>query len=65
MKDQIIASMKAQGQESSIPIIEGRHAVVVKYCENKGWDMNDLSFDKILEIRKTDAWKNGDVEALA
>jgi len=60
-KNQIVGQLKAQGKESAANVMKGRHVVVVKYCEQKGWDMNDLSFDKILEIRKTDAWKNGDV----
>ena len=38
-------------------IITGRYHFVNKYCNDMGWDKNDLSFEQIMEIRKQDEWK--------
>lgn len=39
-------------------IILARHEIVTKYCEEKGWDMEDLTIEQILEIRNLEEWKN-------
>ena len=39
-------------------IINARHNFILDYCKQKGWKMEDLSFEQILEIRKQDEWKN-------
>lgn len=38
-------------------IIQLREAFVAKYCANKGWDKENLSFEEILEIRGHSEWK--------
>ena len=64
MKDKIFDLLKSTGQTDKIVTVEGRHAVVLKYCELKGWDSRTLSMKQIIEIRKTYAWKNADVSAV-
>lgn len=39
-------------------IIQKRGEIVKKYCEKKGWDFNDLSFEQIIEIRSLTEWQN-------
>lgn len=34
-----------------------RRVFVVKYCETKGWDPENLSLDQIMEIRQQPEWK--------
>lgn len=34
-----------------------RRLFVVKYCEAKGWDPEELSLDQIMEIRQQLEWK--------
>ena len=40
--------------------IEKRHKVVTNYCKKMGWplDVEKLSIEQILEIRKTREWKD-------
>jgi len=39
-------------------ILQGRHDFVKAYCDEHNLDMENLSFEQILEIRKQDGWKN-------
>lgn len=34
-----------------------RDSFVRNYCEQKGWDKNNLNFEQILEIRSHNEWK--------
>lgn len=43
-----------------------RHADIIikraifnaKYCEKKGWDITNLTWEQIMEIRSQEGWKN-------
>ena len=39
-------------------MIELRESFVTNYCNEKGWDIYDLSFEQILEIRSHKQWIN-------
>ena len=54
--DKIIAHCEEQGYDDMAQVIRDRHVIVTAYCENKGWDVDDLSFEQILEIRKQQDW---------
>ncbi|TXG83600.1 MAG: hypothetical protein E6R13_03755 [Spirochaetes bacterium] len=43
---------------SDFEIIELRENFVWDYCQDKGWDRANLSFEQILEIRAHKEWKN-------
>jgi hypothetical protein len=45
------------GTEAMHNILRGRGAFVSQYCQNKGWDLNNLTFDQLLEIRAQPGWK--------
>lgn len=38
-------------------IISGRMTFSKKYCAEKGWNIDDLSIEQILEIREQEGWK--------
>lgn len=38
-------------------LLRGREAFVKKYCSEKDWDIDNLSIEQIMEIRKQDGWK--------
>ena len=35
-----------------------RHAVVVRECEARGWDIDNLGIEQILKIRALPEWKD-------
>ena len=39
-------------------LLEKRQQFVLVYCKLKGWNIHDLSFDQIFEMRKLEGWKN-------
>lgn len=39
-------------------VFQSRDVFINKYCAEKGWDKENLSFPQILEIRDQDGWKN-------
>ena len=43
-------------------IIQERAKIVKKYCEEKGYDVENLSLDQILEIRALPEWINAGKE---
>jgi len=43
---------------SEIESIQLRDIFVNRYCNNKGWDKCNLSFEQVLEIRTHREWKN-------
>lgn len=56
---QLLNGMKLfGGTPRQIAAIARRDSFIRQYAETKGWDVNNLSFDQILEIRKQDGWKN-------
>ena len=38
-------------------IVKLRDKFVTEYCELKGFDKNNLTFEQVLEIRKQKGWK--------
>lgn len=42
----------------ALDTVRARGEFVSKYCADKGWDRDDLSFDQIMEIRAQAEWKN-------
>ena len=38
--------------------VQLREVFVSKYCNQKGWDRYNLSFEQVLEIRTHNEWKN-------
>jgi len=38
--------------------IKARVEFVQQYCQEKGWNKDELSIEQILEIRQQEAWKN-------
>jgi hypothetical protein len=38
--------------------VELREIFVSQYCNNKGWDRYNLSFEQVLEIRAHNEWKS-------
>jgi len=45
---------------AQIAMIARRDSFIRDYAEAKGWDVNNLTFPQILEIRKQEGWKNPD-----
>jgi hypothetical protein len=39
-------------------IIKKRHEISVAYCQEKGWDIDDLTVEQILEIRQQPGWRD-------
>jgi hypothetical protein len=39
-------------------VLAGRGRFVEKYCAEKGWDLNRLTIEQLLEIRSQSGWKN-------
>ena len=44
--------------DEQMKVLQMRGKFSKKYCEQKGWDMNNLTFEQILEIRQRPEWKN-------
>ncbi len=44
--------------EQTKAVLTGRDAFIRAYCQERGWNPADLSFDQIFEIRKQDGWKS-------
>lgn len=42
-------------------VIKRRHAIFVDYCNKKGWDFNNLSFEQIVEVRGQQEWKDATI----
>ena len=42
--------------EESQEIIKRRHAIVVAYCNSKGWE-GKLTMNQVMEIRNQQDWK--------
>jgi len=38
-------------------VFSGRDAFIRKYATERGWDVENLSFSQVLEIRKEEGWK--------
>lgn len=55
---------KAEKAKEGKDLLVNRRLVAMKYCEQKGWGMESLSLEKIFEIRKTEAWINGNISLL-
>ncbi len=34
-----------------------------EYCKQQGWDIENLSFEQVFEIRKRPEWKDGIIKA--
>jgi hypothetical protein len=50
---------KQKSDKLSLPdLIDARLRVTRKYCHDKGWNSNNLTFEQIMEIRSLDEWKN-------
>lgn len=45
-------------------ILVARANFARQYCENKGWDLNDLELWQILEIRDQEYWKDPTLKAV-
>ena len=43
---------------SDTDIIQLREIFVSQYCDSKGWNIYNLSFEQVLEIRTHNEWKN-------
>lgn len=43
---------------SDTEVLELRETFVHNYCTNKGWDVYNLSFEQVIEIREHKEWKN-------
>jgi hypothetical protein len=43
---------------AQIATISHRDSFIRDYAETKGWDVNKLTFEQVLEIRKQEGWKN-------
>lgn len=43
---------------SPIEIIKARDNVIRIICAEKGWKLEELNFEQILEIRQDERWKN-------
>lgn len=41
-----------------ISILEARRIFNTHFCKEKGWDLDNLSIEQVLEIRKQEGWKN-------
>lgn len=39
-------------------VLLARHEFIGRFCAEKGWDRENLSFDQILELRAQGEWKN-------
>lgn len=37
--------------------LRGREVFIKNYCAKKGWDIAELSFEQIIEIRQQRGWK--------
>lgn len=56
---ELIGGMKIHGgTPEQIAMISGRDSFIRKYAEEKGWDVNNLTFPQILEIREQEGWIN-------
>jgi len=53
-----IGSCKTVVSDEQFDFLQARGRVVAAYCEEKGWDKNNLTIQQILEIRSQEAWKN-------
>lgn len=39
-------------------VFDGRGKFAKKYCDERGWDMGNVSIIQLLEIRGQEGWKN-------
>lgn len=39
-------------------LLQKRGAFVLRYCVSKGWKVDELTIEQILEIRQHDGWIN-------
>jgi len=46
------------GSPAFVAAIARRDSFIRQYAEEKGWDVNNLTFPQVLEIRKQEGWKN-------
>ena len=64
LKDKIVNQLKERGDDQGAKLMEGRYQVVLAYCKIKGLNSNTLSFDLLMKIRATEAWKKGNLKLL-
>ncbi len=46
------------GTPQQVAAIVRRDSFIRQYAEEKEWDVNNLTMEQILEIRKQEGWKN-------
>ena len=51
-------NMKKLAKKEIINILRERHKFNLEYCKKRNWNINDLSFEKIMEIRSQEGWQN-------
>ena len=44
--------------EEAKRVLQSRDEFIKNYCQEKGWDRDNLSFEQTLEIRKQEGWKH-------
>ncbi len=56
---ELVGGMTIYGASpEAVAMIVRRDSFIRQYAEEKGWDVNNLTFPQILEIRKQEGWKN-------
>jgi hypothetical protein len=58
MGDHVLVDHHNSIDEETRKILELRGEFSKRYCEERGWDMANITFDQILEIRKQPEWKD-------
>lgn len=43
--------------EETRTILMQRYEFALRYCKEKRWDANDLTFEQVMEIRKQQKWE--------
>jgi len=44
--------------EKDLMIVTARGKIAEGYCAKRGWNMNELSLEQLLEIRRLPEWKD-------
>lgn len=50
-------ALKAQVSPGAAALIDRRHAAAVEICSEKGWTLDDLTIEQIVEIRQDSRWR--------
>jgi hypothetical protein len=56
MGDNVLVDVNNSIDEDTRKVLEMRGEFSKNYCAEKGWDMANLTFDQVLEIRKQPEW---------